>query len=170
MRRSGAGRILVVVLGTVLVAQAVRTAAAGQREDPVTTRAGAVLAVFTVTNDTLQVVPHSTEWQDVPGASAIVKVASSWGTGLILAHFFSDAVVITSPSPASVRILVDGALADPAVPAVWNAEKQDQFFIDRSLLVGPGTHVVQVQALTSEGGADLQLLDWGLTVQVARGR
>lgn len=114
-------------------------------------------------------------WQNVPGTATTVSVPDS-GSATLLARFTAESACYGAAGYCRVRLLVDGAEAEPAVGADFAFDSSDNntetsaswesHSVERVSTVGPGNHTVTVQVLTS-AGLNLRLDDWTV---VADGR
>lgn len=117
-------------------------------------------------------------FQNVTGATAKVKVPPG-RQALVTARFSAESTCVGSGGKGgpwcSVRILIGGAEAHPASsenfvfdssdagnegPYSWEAHAMERF-----RTVGPGTHVVKVQAIPMNSADSFSLSDWTLVVQ-----
>jgi hypothetical protein len=94
-------------------------------------------------------------------------------TALILARFTAESACIGGTGYCSVRILIDGSEAQPAVgndfafdgpPGAPSARSVERYATG----AGPGTHTVTVQVLTTDPATVLSLDDWTLVVEAIR--
>jgi hypothetical protein len=145
---------------------------------PITKSGGAINQVRVVTErDTFDT--QSEAFVDVPGAT--VNINAPTAGALLLMRFSGESVCArgsgTGVDYCSVRILVDGVEADPAVgvnfafhtvigTTTLNGESHS---MDRSRRVGSGAHTVQVQARVVDVNNDSDIVffldDWSLTVE-----
>jgi len=129
------------------------------------------------TSTTEQVTPVPV-FLDLPGASATISVPGP-GNALVLARFSAESACYQSGGGGanwcSVRILVDGVEMDPASGFDFRFDTTDDrpvasresHSMDRSLVIGPGTHTVVVQWGVAFTGAEFWLDDWSLTIERA---
>ncbi len=173
-------RTLSLVLATVLITLGVQAAMAGVSSGQ-TQISGRGTAAVKVVRDIRTFHTASSTWVDLPGASTTVTVppAQQW---IVLARFGASSGCAGGyvPSWCTVRILVGGVEADPAVGTsfVWESSLppcceigERSLSIDRSIgPLAPGSYPVQVQvAVTTAGGTPtFSLDDWVLTVEAAR--
>src|SRR5207247_5200835 len=123
--------------------------------------------------------PTSTSFADLPGATASITVPANT-TATILARFTAESVCFETSPPnknwCSVRILVDGSEAQPAVGSdfafdstnngtetdtSWESHSMERY----ALGVGSGAHTVTVQRSVHSATTTLQLDDWTLAVE-----
>ncbi len=140
---------------------------------PIVVQAKAISSV-TVVSDTALQVTTSTDWSDLSGATASVRIPGNWTTGLILARF-SAMGGVTNGGYGEVQILIGGVEGNPAggtgfrFAQASDGAEMEAHSMDRSLALGPGTYAVQVQfALGPFTNTELDLSDWSLTVELAR--
>jgi hypothetical protein len=114
----------------------------------------------------------STSFQNLPGAAATITVPAGQ-VQLVLADFRADSTCQGSFAEnfCSVQILADGAEMAPVAAgdfAFDGVGTADDFYeahsMQRSILLGPGTHTIRVQALVTLSGMSFFLDDWSLTV------
>jgi hypothetical protein len=95
-------------------------------------------------------------------------------SALILARFAGESYCDggTTSNYCSVRIMIDGVEAQPAVGfdfAFDTDSASDDWWeahsIDRSAVVGAGSHTVTVQWAVTDSGTTFRLDDWSLTVE-----
>jgi len=116
------------------------------------------------------VVISSTTYTDIAGASASVDVPAG-SSGLIVARFTAETGAIGATGYLSVRMPIDGGEANPTGADTFSFDNtgspgDDDFeshAMDRSRMVGPGTHTVQLQARVTGGSVNID--DWHLTVE-----
>jgi hypothetical protein len=133
--------------------------------------AKAAAAVTVVTESEISFI-GSTAFQNLPGARLTITVPANQ-VQLVQAEFSAD-TTCQGAFPENfcrVQILADGtemspvAAGDFAFDGVGNA---DDFYeahaMQRSILLGPGTHVIQLQASVTLSGMAFYLDDWSLTV------
>jgi hypothetical protein len=130
-----------------------------------------------VVRETNATTTASTTYVNVAGASTAITVPAG-ESALILARFSAESACYgggTAGHWCSLRIRIDGVDMDPSSgmdfafdstnggdegPSAWESHS-----MDRSRVVGPGTHVVVVQAATTNATVTLRLDDWSLTVE-----
>lgn len=117
-------------------------------------------------------------FQNVTGATATVKVPPG-RQALVTARFSAESTCVGTGGKGgpwcSVRILIGGAEGHPASsdgfafdssdagdegPFAWEAHAMERF-----RTVGPGEHVVKVQAIPTNAATEFTLSDWTLVVQ-----
>lgn len=120
----------------------------------------------------------SSSFQNVVGARATVKVPAG-RQALITARFTASSRCTGSGGKGgpwcSVRILIGGTEANPASTENYEFDSSDAgnegpyswegHAMERFRTVGPGKHVVKVQAIPMNGATDFSLGDWSLVVQ-----
>ena len=118
----------------------------------------------------------STSFVDVPGASASITVPSGQ-QALILARFSAesycnDGTTGNTGNWCSARILIDGVEMQPASGfdfAFDTDGEADDYWesnsMDRSAVVGSGSHTVKVQRAVTSAATVFRLDDWSLTVE-----
>jgi len=133
--------------------------------------AKAVAAVTVVTENQTTFI-GSTSFQNLAGATATITVPAG-KVQLVEAAFTADS---TCQGPfggnwCSLQILADGAEMTPVAAgdfAFDGVGAADDFFeghaMQRSILLGPGTHTIQVQAAVTLSGMSFFLDDWSLTI------
>jgi hypothetical protein len=153
----------------VAVAAALATVGAGAALASTTsTTAKGVKAVSVVRGDDAQVM-SSASFAGLPGASTTITVPK--GHALLIARFNAESQCLAS-SWCSVRILIDGAEAAPVAGDDFAFDSKGgasygAHAVERSALVGAGTHMITVQT-ESVGGGTFRLDDWQLTVESAQ--
>ena len=123
----------------------------------------------------------STAFTDLPGASAVVKVPAG-KTQLVQARFGAQSICFGNIgfSWCAIRLMADGVEMLPAdgnnfaFDSTATNGQADTFFkalsMDRTLLLGPGTHTISAQWAVKDSGLSFQLDNWSLTVtQYANG-
>jgi hypothetical protein len=117
-------------------------------------------------------------WQNVDGAKVTVKVPSGQ-EALVTARFSAASTCVGSSGKGgpwcSVRIMIGGAQGHPQSAEFFefdssNAGTEGNFSweahaMERFRTLGPGEHVVQVQAIPMNGATSFTLEDWALVVQ-----
>ncbi len=155
-------RSLALVSTTALVTLTVHAAIASGAQ-PATVKAQGVSAVTVVTDGEYQTLTAALNvWTDIPGATAAMTVPSRWHSALIAVRFSGD----FSGGGTTMRVLVDGVEANPVSVYKTTIGVVPQIAVDRSLVVGAGSHTVEVQWETS--GGSLVETSWSLTVEAAR--
>ena len=131
----------------------------------------AASAVTIVTESALSFL-GSTSFQNVIGATATITVPVGQ-VQLVEADFSADSTCQGSFAEnfCRLQILADGvemgpvAVGDFAFDGVGNA---DDFYeahgMQRSILLGPGTHTIQVQGAVTLSGMSFFFDDWSLTI------
>jgi hypothetical protein len=121
----------------------------------------------------------STTPVNLPGAVVTINVPAS-RRALLLVRFSAESECITTGTSqrwCNLKILVDGSeFAQPesdfAFDSASNGVEDDGSWeahsIDRSIVVGSGTHTVQVQYRTTSADTTFRLDDWHLTVERSR--
>ena len=176
MLTGGKRLIVVAALATAVAALtglAARSALAGSVT--VTKTAGAVVNVKALgSTDSTSVIGFS-GWTDLPGSATVIAVPAGH-TMLVNARFTAETACYGSSSICPIQVLIGGVPAGPAngsnvdfdsseggteSSASWEAHS-----IDRSLILGPGSYPVKVQALAF-AGATFELRNWTLTLTKA---
>jgi len=130
-----------------------------------------VSAVTVVTENAISFI-GSTSFQNLGGATATITVPAGQ-VQLVVADFSADSTCQGSFAEnfCSVQILADGAEMAPVAAgdfAFDGVGTADDFYeghlMQRSILLGPGTHTIRVQALVTLSGMSFFLDDWSLTV------
>ena len=117
-------------------------------------------------------------FQDVAGATATVKVPPG-RQALVTARFSAGSTCVGSGGKGgpwcSVRILIGGTEAHPQSSANFAFDSSDAgnegpfsweaHAMERFRTVGPGEHVVKVQAIPMNAATAFTLSDWSLVVQ-----
>jgi hypothetical protein len=131
----------------------------------------AAAAVTVVTESEISFI-GSTSFQNLPGATATITVPAGQ-VQLLQAEFSADSTCQGSFAEnfCRLQILADGtemnpvAAGDFAYDGVGNA---DDFYeahsFQRSLVLGPGKHTIQVQASVTLAGMAFYMDDWSLTL------
>jgi len=114
----------------------------------------------------------STSFQNMSGATSTITVPAN-KIQLVEARI-SASSSCQGPSGqnwCAVRILADGTEMNPVIPggtAFDGVGDGNDYFEDhamqRSILLGPGGHTIQVQAAVSTSGMTFFLDDWSLTI------
>jgi hypothetical protein len=114
----------------------------------------------------------TTSFQNMPGGVAVIKVPVD-KVQLVEARITASSSC-QGPSGqnwCAVRILADGVEMNPVIPggtAFDGVGDGNDYFeghaMQRSILLGPGSHVIQVQAAVSLSGMSFFLDDWSFTV------
>jgi hypothetical protein len=144
---------------------------------PVSGGAGSINHVNVVT-ETVAQTTSSTAFVALPGASTTISVPAG-EAALLVARFTAESQCTgaAAGSWCSVRILVNGAEADPAsgidfafdaVPTVNTTDFWEGHAMDRSKLVGAGNYVVIVQWAVTNASTTFRLDDWSFTVERAQ--
>ena len=156
------------VLATLALAGGVITKGSGKDVSRVIARGSTGSQSFT----------SSSSFQDVVGARATVKVPAG-RQALITARFSASSRCMGTGGKGgpwcSVRILIGGSEASPASTENFEFDSSDAgdeglyswegHAMERFRTVGPGRHVVKVQALPMNAATDFTLADWSLVVQ-----
>lgn len=138
-----------------------------------TRRANAVAAVTVVTENQDSFL-NSTSYQDLAGARATITVPTGQ-TQLVQAAFFAESTCVGEfgGNFCSLRILADGVEMSPSafeagIEFAFDGVGADDFreghAMQRSILLGPGTHTIRVQAAVSNSFTGVFLDDWSLTI------
>jgi hypothetical protein len=123
----------------------------------------------------------STSYSNFSTATATVTVPSG-ETGRVIAYFSAEDACFGSPATNQrclVRITVDGTELEPAAntDAFWdnnghaagspndNDSVQSRAIVRASGTLAAGSHVVAVQAATTNSAVTLRLDDWALVVE-----
>jgi hypothetical protein len=166
VNRSGA--ISIAVLACLIVAGSGSASAVLQK------RTGKAVAGVTVVTESEDSFLNSTSFQNLAGAKATITVPAD-KVQLVQASFFAESTCVSTFHPhfCSVRILADGTEMSPTafeapVEFAFDGSDADDFreshAMQRSILLGPGTHTIQVQVAVSSSDDGLFLDDWSLTV------
>ena len=130
-----------------------------------------VSAVTVVTESALSFI-GSTSFQNLGGATATITVPANQ-VQLVVADFSADSTCQGSFAEnfCSVQILADGVEMGPVAGgdfAFDGVGTADDFYeahsMQRSILLGPGTHTIRVQALVTLSGMSFFVDDWSLTI------
>jgi hypothetical protein len=133
--------------------------------------AKAVAAVTVVTESEISFI-GSTSFQNLPGATATITVPAD-KVQLVKAEFTADSTCqgAFAENFCRLQILADGAEMAPAGAgdfAFDGVGTADDFYeghaMQRSILLGPGKHTIQVQAAVTLSGMSFFLDDWSLSV------
>jgi hypothetical protein len=161
--------LAVLIVGVLAVAVGIALA--------VTTKSGGgTITAVKVTRQTSSATTTSTTFVNLPSASATMSVPSGH-QALILARFSGESECDGGSfgNWCSVQILVNGVQANPQSGSdfafdsdagvasgypVWQGNS-----MDRSIVVGPGSHTVVVQWRVVGSGTTFRLDDWSLTVE-----
>ena len=138
-----------------------------------TRKANAVAAV-TVVTESQDSFLNSTSYQNLAGATATITVPAG-KVQLVQADFFAESSCVGEfgGNFCSLRILADGAEMSPSafeagVEFAFDGVGADDFreghAMQRSILLGPGTHTIRVQAAVSNSFTGVFLDDWSLTI------
>jgi hypothetical protein len=158
--------VFVATLGCVMLAGSISAFAVHQVHT-----GKAVSAVTVVTESEISFI-GSTSFQNLAGATATITVPATQ-VQLVEADFTADSTCQGSFAEnfCSLQILADGvemtpqAAGDFAFDGVGTA---DDFYeghaMQRSIVLGPGRHTIQVQAMVTLAGMSFFLDDWSLTV------
>lgn len=131
----------------------------------------AVAAVTVVTESDISFI-GSTSFQDLPGARVTITVPANQ-VQLVQAEFGGDSTCQGSFAEnfCRVQILADGAEMSPVAAgdfAFDGVGTADDFYeahaMQRSILLGPGTHTIKVQASVTLTGMSFFVDDWSLTI------
>jgi hypothetical protein len=137
---------------------------------------GGPITALKVTRETSAQTTNSASYVNLPGSATTISVPSGQ-SALILARFSGESACEGGPAGnwCSVRILVDGVEAQPAsgLDFAWDTDvASDDIWeahsIDRSAVVGSGSHTVRVQWAVTNVGTTFRLDDWSLTVERSR--
>ena len=136
---------------------------------------GKAVAAVTVVTESADTFINSTSYQNLAGATVTITVPA--GTvRLVQADYFAESTCGSTFHDhwCSVRILADGtemspsAFESPIDFAFDGSGTGDDFreghAMQRSILLGPGTHTIQVQVAVSASDDGIFLDDWSLTV------
>ncbi len=133
--------------------------------------AKAAAAVTIVTESEITFI-GSTSFQNLAGATATITVPAGQ-VQLVQADFSADSTCqgAFAENFCRVQILADGAEMNPIAAgdfAFDGVGTADDFYeahaMQRSILLGPGTHTIRVQAAVTLSGMAFYLDDWSLTV------
>lgn len=160
--------VVVAVLASLLVVGSVPAFATRQ------TFSGKSVAAVTVVTESADSFLNSTSYQNLPGATATITVPAG-KVQLVQATYFAESTCVSTFHPhfCSVRILADGTEMSPsaleaAVEFAFDGSAADDFreghSMQRSILLGPGTHTIQVQVAVSASDDGIFLDDWSLTI------
>jgi hypothetical protein len=138
------------------------------------THTGKAVFGLTVVTETALSNIGSTSWTDLPGATVAIKVPAG-KTQLVQAEFSSESYCFWFSGAAyqycQLQILADGIEMLPASNGGFvfdsNGQTDDAWeahAMARTLVLGPGTHIIQVQGQVSTSGLNLSLNNWTLTV------
>ncbi len=131
----------------------------------------AAAAVTLVTESEISFI-GSTSFQNLAGATTTITVPAG-NVQLVEAEFTADSTCqgAFAENFCSVQILADGAEMNPVAAgdfAFDGVGTADDFYeghaMQRSIVLGPGKHTIQVQALVTLSGMAFYLDDWSLTV------
>lgn len=108
----------------------------------------------------------SMTWSDLPGSSMVINTPRP---AVLVVDFAAESYCVGG-SYCSVRILVDGAEAAPAVgyDFAFDTTSTDQWesnAMTRIIPVTRGAHTVEVQYAAGAGGGSFRLDDWTLVAQ-----
>ena len=133
---------------------------------------GKAVTAVTVLTESATTFIGSTAFRNLAGATATITVPAG-KVQLVEANFTADSSCQGSfgGNWCSVQILADGAEMGPIAIgdfAFDGVGSNDDFFeahaMQRSILLGPGTHTIQVQAAVTLSGMSFFLDDWSLTI------
>ena len=159
---------LLSVIAAVAVAGGVITKESGKSVSRVIARGSTGSQVF-----------ETVAWQDVVGAKATVKVPAG-RQALVTARFSAESSCVGTGGKGgpycAVRILIGGVQGHPASGENFAFDRSDAgnegafslegHAMERFRILGPGTHVVKVQATPLNGtGLSFRLSDWALVIQ-----
>lgn len=120
----------------------------------------------------------ATSFQDVVGAKATVKVPPG-RQALVTARFSAESTCVGSGGKGgpwcSVRIMMGGNQGLPAAEENYKFDSSDAgdegafawegHALERFRTLGPGKHVVKVQAIPVNGATNFTLANWAFVVQ-----
>jgi hypothetical protein len=132
--------------------------------------AKAASAVTIVTESQITFI-GSTSFQNLAGATATITVPAGQ-VQLVEAEFTADSTCwgAFGGNWCSVQILADGGEMGPIAAGdfAFDGVGADDFYeghaMQRSILLGPGKHTIQVQASVTLSGMAFYVDDWSLTV------
>jgi hypothetical protein len=136
------------------------------------THTGKAVAGVTVVTESEITFIGSTSFQNLAGATATITVPAG-KVQLVEAEFTADSTCqgAFAENFCSVQILADGAEMAPVAAgdfAFDGVGTADDFYeghaMQRSIVLGPGKHTIQVQASVTLSGMAFYLDDWSLTV------
>ena len=136
------------------------------------THTGRAVAAVTVVTESEITFIGSTSFQNLVGATATITVPTGQ-VRLVEAAFNADSTCqgAFAENFCRVQILADGAEMNPIAAgdfAFDGVGTADDFYeahaMQRSILLGPGRHTIQVQAAVTLSGMSFFLDDWSLTV------
>jgi hypothetical protein len=138
------------------------------------THTGKAVAAITVVTDATGSTTTSTSFADVPGARATITVPAGQ-TQLVQATFSAESYCFGYSGLAyqfcSLRILADTSEMLPKSGMDFafdsNGQTDDAFeghSMSRTLVLGPGTHIIRLQAVVTDGGVGFTTDDWTLTI------
>ena len=131
----------------------------------------AAAAVTVVTESEISFI-GSTSFQNLPGATATITVPAGQ-VQLVQADFSADSTCQGSFAEnfCRLQILADGAEMNPIAAgdfAFDGVGTADDFYeahgTQRSIVLGPGKHTIQIQASVTLTGMAFYLDDWSLTL------
>ena len=131
----------------------------------------AATAVTVVTESELSFI-GSTSFQNLPGATATITVPAGQ-VQLVQAEFSADSTCQGSFAEnfCRLQILADGSEMTPVAAgdfAFDGVGTADDFYeahaMQRSVVLGPGTHTIRVQASVTLSGMAFYLDDWSFTI------
>jgi hypothetical protein len=142
------------------------------------THTGKAVNQITVVTENNVSSTSSTSFADLPGASASIRVPAG-KTQLVQVRFSAESTCFGNIGLAwcSIRILADGVEMLPNVGSDFafdsdgldaNGLPLTDYFeghsMDRTVVLGPGTHTIELQWCVTNSGLSFQLDDWTLTV------
>lgn len=145
----------------------------------VTTQSATALRAMKIVRGGDATVTNSTTFVDLPGATAQFSVPPG-ANDLFLAHYSAESVCFGTAGWCSVRVLVNGSEAAPAVGFDFafdstddgnaSADGWESHAVDRSRRISnttgsPMTVTVKVQYAVTDPGIELRLDDWQFVVE-----
>jgi hypothetical protein len=139
------------------------------------TFSGKAVAAVTVVTESQDSFFSSTTYQDLPGATVTINVPAG-KIQLVQAAYFAESHCGSTFHDhwCSVRILADGTEMSPSafessIDFAFDGSGTGDDFreghaMQRSILLGPGTHTIRVQVAVSASDDGLFLDDWSLTI------
>jgi hypothetical protein len=135
---------------------------------------GKAVAGVTVITESQDSFLNSTSYQNLAGATATITVPAD-KVQLVQASFFAESSCTGEfgGNFCSLRILADGSEMSPSafeapIEYAFDGVNADDFreghAMQRSILLGPGTHTIQVQVAVSNSFTGLFVDDWSLTI------
>lgn len=137
-------------------------------------RTGRSVAAVTVVTENADTFINSTSFQDLPGANATITIPAG-KVQLVQAAYFAESSCVGEfgGNFCSLRILADGTEMSPsafeapidfAIDGVNADDLREGHAMQRSIVLGPGTHTIQMQAAVTNSFTGLFVDDWSLTI------